>query len=171
MAGPSSRSLTRSATWAFTVAQSSPTAAAPISRLPTAVAYDGATAVSADDPASTSIPTAITVGRSNRRVSRTRGKLATTTRAAHTDTSWAVRASLTPSPRLIGASTAVGSISVVTITQVAAPSTIRLGQGSRSLRSRSGRLVLREVVEVMAPTLEFDISVNVKPEDGLGEDR
>ena len=71
----------------------------------------------------------MTVRRSRCRVSRTSGKLPTTTTAAQTETSRPVCASLTPSPALISGSTAVGTISAVTMTNVAPPSTRSDGQG------------------------------------------
>ena len=57
------------------------------------------------------------------------GKLPMTTTAAQTETSMPVCASLTPSPSLISGSTAVGTISAVTMTKVAAPSTSSDGHG------------------------------------------
>ena len=48
---------------------------------------------------------------------------------------------VTPRPRLIGSSTAVGSISVVTMANVAAPRTSRLDQGRRSAASLLGAVV------------------------------
>ena len=49
-----------------------------------------------------------------------------------------VCASLTPSPALISGSTAVGTISAVTMTNVAAPSTMSNGQGSLDVCSGRG---------------------------------
>ena len=75
----------------------------------------------------------MTARRSRRRVRRTSGRLPTTTTAAQTETSRPVCASLTPSPALISGSTAVGTISVVTMTNVAAPSTRSDGHGRREV--------------------------------------
>ena len=75
----------------------------------------------------------MTARRSRCCVRRTSGKLPTTTTAAQTETSRPVWASLTPSPALISGSTAVGTISAVTMTNVAAPSTRSDGQGRRAV--------------------------------------
>ena len=75
----------------------------------------------------------MTARRSKRCVRRTSGKLPTTTTAAHTETSMPVCASVTPSPSLISGSTAVGTISAVTMTKVAAPSTRSDGHGRREV--------------------------------------
>ncbi|VTR76527.1 hypothetical protein CHMI_01288 [Cellulomonas hominis] len=120
---------TMAALCALTVAHSSPHAAAPTSRDPRATPNDPAAAVTALDAPSTSTAAAITRRPSTRRVSRTSGKLATTTMSAHADTSMPVRDAGTPRSALMAGSTAVGSISAATTVKVTAPRVSRLGHG------------------------------------------
>ncbi len=142
IARPNRSSLTRSATWAFAVAHNKPTAAPPSRRAPTTKGYDGARAVPADETARATRPATISERRSMRLVSRASGGLATTTVNAQMATSWPVRDTGTPSPLLIGTRMAVGSISAVTMTSVAAPRVSRAGHGSCSRAVLAGRMVV-----------------------------
>ncbi len=104
-------------------------------------------------------------------MSRTSGKLSTTTTAAHTETSRPVLDSATPRPVLICWSTAVGSISAVTMNSVPAPSTSREGHGKVPGSGPAGMagtvsMLVGAVgagpVMSMSTTLKFDTGVNVK---------